>query len=127
MTDDFYCSVFIEFNRQKSELGETIARLVKGRLEILCDIQCPWAEIYFGKNIDSGLGEAGEEDLFLYYRYKLEIEPVASTDKATYVEGISQLLTGLWEQKIPAVAACHFEDDLPDGGGKSWWKSEAQS
>lgn len=122
MNDDLYCSIFIEFNGPKKDLGRTITALVNGEEKGLSGILCPWADIYFGKNMDSGLGGPGEEDLFLYYRYKLEIEPAAGAPESDYVAGIGQLLTGLWQQNIPAVAACSFEDDLPQGGGTQWWK-----
>jgi hypothetical protein len=57
-------------------------------------------------------------DGFLYYRCFLEIEPKPGIEFRDYVVEVARLLECLWEGRVPAVAACDFEDKLPRGG--SW-------
>jgi hypothetical protein len=50
-------------------------------------------------------------DGWLYFRYHVEVERR---------EHVAPLLRLLWDNGIPAVAACDYEDELPErGGGKS--------
>ena len=50
---------------------------------------------------------------FLYFQYVIEAGPQALVER---------LLRALWDAGVPAVAACDYEDDLPEGGG---YKSRA--
>jgi hypothetical protein len=53
---------------------------------------------------------------FLFYPYYLDIEADTATVK-TMIATVGKLLEALWDAGIPAVAACDYEDDLPEAGG----------
>ena len=50
---------------------------------------------------------------FLYFPYRVEAGPKRAVER---------LLPLLWDRGIPAVAACDYEDELPEKGG---YKSRA--
>jgi hypothetical protein len=52
-------------------------------------------------------------DEWLHFRYSIGIDPVATSDQSSYIDGISNALRKLWALRIQAVAACGFEDLLP--------------
>ena len=54
-------------------------------------------------------------DGFLYFRHRIEVE-------AEHRPLVARLLRLLWDNGIPAVAACDYEDELPERGG---YKSRA--
>ncbi|MNH38473.1 hypothetical protein D3C79_995090 [compost metagenome] len=56
-------------------------------------------------------------DGFLFSRYLVEMEPNENVDGEAYIAMISILLEGLWSAGYKAVAACDFEDRLPNKGG----------
>ncbi|MFE5793250.1 hypothetical protein ACFQ8C_11845 [Streptomyces sp. NPDC056503] len=49
----------------------------------------------------------------------LEAEVSPGTAPAEVVEAVATLLRTLWSLGYKAVAACDFEDELPDAGGRS--------
>lgn len=53
---------------------------------------------------------------FIYFRYYIDlyVDASASVDRA---EAVTDVLEGLWDWGIPAVAACDYEDLLPHNGG----------
>ena len=55
-------------------------------------------------------------DGFLYFKFLIELEfPVESYSYA--VDSISKLLYEFWGRRMPAIASCPFEKDLPKKGG----------
>ncbi|XQE81766.1 hypothetical protein ACN24L_26355 [Streptomyces microflavus] len=51
---------------------------------------------------------------FLGWPIVLECEASAETTPHDVVTAICNTLQTLWERGIPAIAACDFEDELPD-------------
>jgi hypothetical protein len=56
-------------------------------------------------------------DGFLYFSFGLELYPLATTSHQAQVDQAAALLHSLWSQGVPAVAACDYESELPNGGG----------
>ncbi len=60
-------------------------------------------------------------DGFIYFRYLLDLYVGDGGTSATLIERkaavVSRLITQLWAWGFPAVAACAYEDRLPEGGG----------
>ena len=53
---------------------------------------------------------------FIYFRYALDLYmPDAPVTRKAKI--VTRLLEGLWDWGYPAVAACAFEDRLPERGG----------
>ncbi len=55
-------------------------------------------------------------DGFVYFRYLLDLY-VSEAVVEQQAEVVSRLITQLWDWGFPAVAACAFEDRLPERGG----------
>lgn len=51
-------------------------------------------------------------DGFVHFRYMLDLYLDESD-----IPRVARLLNALWDEGIPAVAACAFEDQLPERGG----------
>lgn len=67
----------------------------------------------------NSLEERQFPDGFLFFRYLIEVHSKEAT-AAYCVDIVSRILTWLWlEQKMPAVAACDYEEQLPFSGEKS--------
>lgn len=55
-------------------------------------------------------------DGFVYFRYTLDLY-LSDTPVERQAKVVSRLLNTLWDWGFPAVAACAFEDRLPEHGG----------
>ena len=53
-------------------------------------------------------------DGFLYFPYRVELYFL---NEKIAIDLISSFIKKLWENNIPAIAACDFEDELPEKGG----------
>ena len=56
-------------------------------------------------------------DGFLYFKYSIEFDFKDEEVKEFQVDLISKTLEWLWEQDMAAVAACDYEEKLPQSGG----------
>ncbi len=77
-------------------------------------------EIEILKNLDFDVVRRQQfPDGFLHFRLRVEIFPDESKNISleNQLTMISALLNHLWSQNIPAVAACDYEDQLPENGG----------
>lgn len=54
---------------------------------------------------------------FVEWPYYLEIDATAEQTRQAQIAMIARLLIGLWEAGLGAVAACDFEEELPQRGG----------
>lgn len=62
-------------------------------------------------------------DDFVLWPTRIDVEPTpAAGDYVGFVRG---LLETLWDAGIAAVAACDFEDELPEAGGIRRWPPPA--
>jgi hypothetical protein len=61
--------------------------------------------------------DAGLADDFIGWRLKIEAETEAEGTGPVLIQAVSHLLTAAWNRGYDAVAACDFEEELPDLGG----------
>jgi len=72
-------------------------------------------EVFLDKNSDFDIKEAKKyPDGFLYFEYLLEI---SINEKSDEILIINNVLNYLWDNHIPAIASCDFEDKLDKKGG----------
>lgn len=70
----------------------------------------------------SELEKAVFPDGFMHFRFQISVEEINSYSVDDYIDFVSFLLCSLWNQKMPSVATCQFEELLPlKGGYKSKW------
>ena len=110
------CKVFIDGDMSESELiSLTAPVLFVAKDEVTLNV-----DVLKNEDYDSNRRRQFP-DGFIYFRYTLDLylndAPIAK--KAAIV---TRLLKYLWEEDIPALAACAFEDRLPKRGG---YKSRA--
>lgn len=120
ISDDLYCKIFVDSDISREDLTTRIANLLSAFTDVRT-ICTPICEIDVLDNDDFDERSRKQlNDVFLYYRYHLEIFPVVNTHRDIrdiYVQTISQILNYLWNSSFDAVAACDFEDELPRRGG----------
>ncbi len=110
------CKIFINADVSQTELiGMTAPALFAPEDDLSLQV-----EVVKNEDYDSNRCRQFP-DGFIYFRYLLDlyISDAAIECKAAV---ISRLLTQLWDWGYPAVAACAFEDRLPERGG---YKSHA--
>ncbi|MBE3002349.1 hypothetical protein IDM40_27160 [Nocardiopsis sp. HNM0947] len=59
----------------------------------------------------------GKQDDFVYWPFLVDIWTQEDVTSSDYIPFTSGVLTLLWGQGLPAVAACDFEHELPWSGG----------
>ena len=64
-------------------------------------------------------------DRWLYFRYTLEIDPIESVAPEDYIVAVGNLLKSLWSSQMDAVAACDFEDQLPQNKRRMKWGEDS--
>jgi hypothetical protein len=90
------CDVHAHTERDREELADWLERELGTRL-------------YIDRNDEHDEARAREfPDGFLYFCYTIEAGPQPL---------VARLLRLLWDAGIPAVAACDYEDELPEAGG----------
>ncbi|EDN67695.1 conserved hypothetical protein [Beggiatoa sp. PS] len=111
---DLYCKVYVNTKMSQEMLLDFIANNFNGYIE-LRTVYSPFFEADVFKNEDADpLKAIFPDDGFLYYPYYLEIEPVDNIEQASYIAFIARLLSALWKMGAKAVAACDFEEELPN-------------
>jgi len=108
---NLYCRLFVDCSLSREQLTEKTASILCGQKErftVLSD----WGEVDIRENDDWDDGNTNQEDGFLFYRYSNDIEPNNSTDRDSYVAGITRLVHGLRSLGCKAVPACDFEDEI---------------
>jgi len=74
-------------------------------------------QIFLNKNMDFDKNKESEfPDGFLFFRYTLDFEP-EKLEAQECITIISSLLNWFWNNNIPAVASCDYENELVNKGG----------
>ena len=116
---DYKCRIYLHSNLTMEELTDSVANLYQGEGTGLGIIVTAWAEIYIFENSDYKRGRTYEfPDGFLYFKYIIFIDPLpVKIDFQDFLIKTINVLYFFWNQNYPAVAACDFEDELPNKGG----------
>lgn len=117
---DMYCQMFIDTDMEKSRMIDMVSNAVKGIVEYKTSyilINTDNIEFEFVENEDfEDSMRSDKENGFLYSRYYLDIEPKKDIDPDAYISILSGLMITLRGLKCNVVAACDFEDLLPNNG-----------
>lgn len=112
MYDDLYCKVFIDTNLRYEEIFLSIMNYVGGKKESFSYIVADWCDMFIQKNKEYNKEQHFQDtDDFLYWKYYLDIEPIA-VDEITYIKRIYDLLQYLKKYCNGVVVACDFENEL---------------
>jgi hypothetical protein len=116
------CRIFVDTEQPAEELAALLLPVLSGQAVTggagVRTIVTPQAEVEIRKNKDFDK-ERGRvfPDGFLHFAYALEVYPSAAGSRAELVRLTASILNRLWSQRLPAVAACDYETELPNGGG----------
>ena len=112
-----YCKVYIDSLSEKGELLDLIANIISGFVKMRT-VSTPEFQVDLVMNEDFDETKRMQGDVqFIFYRYYLDIEPAEHAQRERYVASVGSLLNELWKLGYKAVAACDFEDELPECGG----------
>ena len=109
------CKIYLHSELDKKALESKLLYWLDAKLDTFTIVTNNY-EVSLCKNDEFTVLKAKDyPDGFLYFRYFLEIESI--TDDDEFKSAMTKLLSFLWEKNIPAIAACDFEDELPEKGG----------
>ena len=116
--DDLYCKLYVDTDLEIEQLKDKITSIVSGEKQLFRTIVTTYGEIDVNKNEDFD-DEKRElvPDGFIYSKYYLDIEPKEDIGQQDYISSIGDLLKSLWGSGLKSVAACDFEEELPQKGG----------
>lgn len=118
---DLFCRVNVQTEMAHSDFVSFIAQRVGGGSR-MNSIKSDKLDISVDDNdvFDAEKSRTGK-DRWLFFRYTLEIDPVAGIAPETYVAAIGELLKSLWSAGMDAVAASEFEEKLPRNVRRLKW------
>jgi hypothetical protein len=115
------CKIYVETDMAQEDLSGLLAALVGGTISSAAGsrtVETPIGEIDIRNNPGSDKLLAQQfPDGFLFFRYTLEIYPSPTARREDRISQVEGILRQLWSRGYPAVAACDYEDDLPNRGG----------
>ncbi|MFE1630923.1 1,4-dihydroxy-6-naphthoate synthase [Brevibacillus reuszeri] len=115
--DNLYCKLFIDTDIDDLSLVNLVGQISNGSIQNWVIVN-KYSEIYVNKNDDFNETLRGKNgDGFLHSRYFLDIEPSLNVEQNEYIAYVARFLEGLWKEGCQAVAACDFEEELPNNGG----------
>jgi hypothetical protein len=127
--DKLECAIYADVSLSSTELAGHIANAIGGSVDgstVITDVAA--FDIRRSDDFDPK-HKADFPDGFLYFRQIIEVYMRDAEQSSTLADLVSKLLELLWGKGWPAVAACDFEERLPERGGyKSnqvpWAKAE---
>lgn len=112
---DSYCKLYLNLPVNYEKLIEQIVNQFNGKVLSKNSIDFNGVEVDIEKNENRDDDKSKEfPDGFLHFNYYLDIDSSSLDSIKLFV---SQLLSFLWDNNIPSIAACDYEDDLPELGG----------
>ena len=110
---DLFCRINVQAESRFQDIVALIARCAGGSShENAVRSQTLDISVFENDDYDNEMAHVGE-DRWLYFRYRLDIDPIEGVSAKDYVAAIGSLLTALWSAGLDAVAASDFEDHLP--------------
>ena len=119
---NLFCRVNVDSEMPHNEFVSFIARIIIVGVPRMNSVRSEKLDISVDENdaLDAAKSREGA-DRWLYFRYTLEIDPVAGVSPGDYVTAVGSLLESLWSSGIDAVAACDFEEKLPRNVRRLKW------
>lgn len=115
--DILYCKIFIDTDVPDETVLEKISTITAGIID-QWTVYADWSEIDFVDNDDFDEHKRNQKpDGFLFYRYYIEMSPNEHVAAPDYIQHVADLMEKMWQEGWKAVAACDFEDKLPQKGG----------
>jgi hypothetical protein len=120
-TNELDCTIYAD--QSVGELASHLEKMMLGSCSISWgpgSATCLNAsgEIEIRRNSDSNPARASDfPDGFLFFRARLEFYFFPTISLNNRKDLVGKILEALWAEKIPAVAASDYEDELPAGGG----------
>lgn len=114
---DLGCIIYIHSSQTREELTKLIANILEGQED-------GYTVAFAGGEVDIVKNDMFEAekivtfpDGFLYFSFLAEFyfHPDLQTDQ--WILFTRKILLKLWENNIPAIASCDFEEALPEKGG----------
>lgn len=110
---DLFCRINVQAESRFQDIVALIARCAGGSShENAVRSQTLDISVFENDDYDNEKAHVGE-DRWLYFRYRLDIDPIEGVSAKDYVAAIGSLLTALWSAGMDVVAASDFEDQLP--------------
>ena len=112
-----FCKIFIYSENSNFAIASNLALFYKLKAEGKY-LKADFAELGVIKNDDFDILKGKDfPDGFLSFPYYLEINFIEDIILVDVIFQINKILSFLWSQNIPAVAACDYEDSLINNGG----------
>ena len=114
------CRIYADVGCERAKFVSVIACLVKGEIRghLQNTIECPACTIDILNSDDFDCQRRKKfPDGFLFFRYFIEIYPRPRFDQTARIQTVSTILQHLWKHGYSAVAACDYEQMLPEQGG----------
>ncbi|MFD7732211.1 hypothetical protein ACFV6F_17705 [Kitasatospora phosalacinea] len=103
------CQIFVR-GTDRQFLAELVAVVLGAQADDHYTVRAGGTVFDTRPNPDAGLAND-------FIGWPLKIDAEADEDGHSLVEPVSRVLTAVWDRGYDAVAACDFEDELPDLGG----------
>jgi len=114
--NDLNCKVYIDTSTERAELARQISALTGGAVErFTVTAACAEMDVQLNEEFDEKR-RAEFPDGFLYFRYVVEMY-TSPGEEAQCRHLVAKIVGYFWSNTIPCVAACDYEDELPNRGG----------
>ena len=97
----------------EEELRHCVARALGGSV-VRFDVVNEILEVTVRSNPEFSVRtqESGK-DSFLFFRYRLEVDPVAGAPQQAVLARVASILEAMWRTGAAAIASCEYEHLLP--------------
>ena len=113
---ELYCKLFVDVDTTAKDIADDIAQLLGGTVHMdSVETESGFVDVEDNDDFDEQV-PCSSDDEFLYYRFYLDIDPSHNQGHKGAVALVSKLLEHFWSSGYPAVAACGYEDELPNNG-----------
>jgi hypothetical protein len=113
---DLNCKIYVETPMERGELARQVGVLIKGEVERFTVMSaCGELDVQRNEEFDEER-RAEFPDGFLYFRYVVEVYS-SPGNEAQCRHVVAKIVGYLWSNDIPCVAACDYEEELPNRGG----------
>lgn len=113
---NLYATLYVDSECRRDDLNKLLSQIPGARLDN-GDVACGAVVLTVLDNDDYRPADKRREAAFLFYRYRVEVDPLEDASRQAVTEIVSCVLETLWHSGAAAVASCEYEDALPRHGG----------